>query len=102
MPAHSRCDSKQNPTLYLPDCEQVNSEEKWENMSAGEPAVKRQLLDTGQADRSGASRTDSEVQARLEDCYPVKCLCSVPEEELERYLSRGWTGIKQNQLVWLV
>ena len=87
-------------------------------MSAGEPPVKRQLLDTGQVDRSGASRTDSEVQARLEDysegqtkldlvdcneaqarledCYPVKCLCSVPEQELERHLSRGWTGIKHN------
>jgi len=74
-------------------------------MSQDEPACKKRLLDTGQSMinvpnsenlQECLEDTINRLYLKIEECYPKKCLCGVPGEDLQTYIQLSQTKLPLN------
>lgn len=74
-------------------------------MSSDEPACKKRLLDSGQAVinepvtenlQQCLEASINRLHLKIEDSYPLKCLCGVPGEDLQTYIQLNQTKLPLN------
>lgn len=74
-------------------------------MSSDEPACKKRLLDSGQAVinepvsenlQQCLEESINRLHLKIEDSYPLKCLCGVPGEDLQTYIQLNQTKLPLN------
>jgi len=74
-------------------------------MSSDEPACKKRLLDTAQTVilepvsenlQECLEASINRLHLKIEDSYPLKCLCGVPGEDLQTYIQLNQTKLPQN------
>jgi len=75
-------------------------------MTSEEPAFKKRLLDTGQdipQDKKAKNlhhcieTTVNILHSKIEECYPLQCLCSISGEDLQTYIQLNQTTLHQKE-----